>query len=79
MPKNVPTPQIEEICSGMKSATIPISESIITVIITIIMRLKNFLLSNFETMGNIFETIISGLLKLFNKQYSWFLINSKPR
>ena len=54
-------PQIEESCSGMKSATIPISESIITVIITTNMRIKSFLLSNFETRGNIVETIYQGL------------------
>ena len=75
MPKNTPIPQIEEICSGMKSATIPISESIITVIITIIMRIKNFLLSNFGTMGNILEIFFTDVLDLVAYKLDFLVIS----
>jgi hypothetical protein len=59
----------------MKSATIPISESIITVIITIIMRIKNFLLSNFGTMGNILEIFFTDVLGLVAYKLDFLVIS----
>jgi hypothetical protein len=60
---NTEIPILEESCAGMKSATMPASESTMTVIITTIMRIRSFALSNLETREN-----------LVDKFFSWFFV-----